>query len=119
MYVRIARFEGGDPDEIDAECALMRDGIDALRRGETTRELPARLAEVTDRVEMLVDRHNGAVAVCVYCETAAKACEADAILASMSPDNKGWGRRVSSDIYEVAMDVPTDLDVPADLDALT
>jgi hypothetical protein len=107
MYVRIARFEGGDPDEIDAEGALMRDGIAALRRGDTTSELPARLAEVTSHGEMPVDRHNGAVAVCVYCDTAAEAREADAILAEMSPVNKGWGRRVSSDIYEVAMDVST------------
>ena len=107
MYVRIARFEGGDPEEIDAAGALMRDGIEALRRGDATTELPARLAQVTSRVEMLVDRHNGAVAVCVYCDTAADAREADAILAEMSPANKGWGRRVSSDIYEIAMDVST------------
>jgi hypothetical protein len=113
MYVRIARFEGGDPDEIDAEGALMRDAIDALREGGSTTELPARLAEVTSRLEMLVDRHNGAVAVCAYCETAADAREADAILAGMSPTNKGWGHRVSSDIYEVAMDVPTKVDAPA------
>jgi hypothetical protein len=112
MYVRIARFEGGDPEEIDAEGALMRDGIEALRRGDTTSELPARLAAVTSRLEMLVDRHNGAVAVCAYSETAADAREADAILAGMSPTNKGWGRRVSSDIYEIAMDVPTRVDAP-------
>ena len=37
MYVRIARFEGGDLDEIEAEGALMKDGIAALKRGETTR----------------------------------------------------------------------------------
>ena len=113
MYVRIARFEGGDPDEIDAEGALMRDGIEALRQGDTTRELPPRLAAVTSRLEMLVDRHNGAVAVCAYCETAADAREADEILAGMSPANKGWGRRVSSDIYEIAMDVPTRVDAEA------
>ena len=51
MYVRIARFEGGDLDEIEAEGALMRDGIAALKRGESTHELPPRLAEVTSRVE--------------------------------------------------------------------
>ena len=107
MYVRIARFEGGDMDEIEAEGALMKDGIAALRRGETSRELPPRLAEVTSRVEMLFDRHSGRVAVCVYSETHDDALEADRILAEMSPRNKGWGERVSAEIYEVAMDEAT------------
>jgi hypothetical protein len=107
MYVRIARFEGGDIDEIEAEGALLRDGIAALKRGETTRELPSRLAAVTKRVEMLVDRHNGHVAVCVYCATADEVREADSILSAMSPTNKGWGRRISADIYEVALDERT------------
>jgi hypothetical protein len=107
MYARIARFEGGDMDEIEAEGALMRDGIAALKRGETTRELPSRLAEVTSRVEMLFDRHNGRVAVCVYCDSREDVLEADRILAGMSSKNKGWGERVSVDIYEVAMDEQT------------
>lgn len=107
MFVRIARFEGGDPDEVDAEGALLRDGIAALKRGETTREIPARLAEVTSRVEMLVDRRNGGIAVCAYCETEDLAFEADRILAGMSPAGKAWGTRVSADIYEVALDEET------------
>jgi hypothetical protein len=107
MYVRIARFEGGDMDEIEAEGALMRDGIAALKRGESTRELPPRLAAVTSRVEMLFDRRNGTVAVCVYCETREQVLEADRILDGMTPANKGWGTRVSVDIYEVAMDEST------------
>ena len=107
MYVRIARFEGGDMDEIEAEGALMRDGIAALKRGESTHELPPRLAEVTSRVEMLYDRHNGNVAVCVYCESREQVLEADRIFESMTPTNKGWGTRVSADIYEVALDERT------------
>jgi hypothetical protein len=107
MYVRIARFEGGDMDEIEAEGALMRDGIAALKRGEATRELPPRLAEVTSRVEMLVDRKHRAVAVCVYCESEQDMREADGILAGMTPGNKGWGARVSAEIYEVALDERT------------
>jgi pyruvoyl-dependent arginine decarboxylase (PvlArgDC) len=107
MYVRIARFEGGDMDEIEAEGALLCDGIAALRRGETTHELPPRLAQVTSRVEMLVDRKHGAVAVCVYSEREADMREADTILAGMTPANKGWGTRVSAEIYEVAVDETT------------
>ena len=107
MYVRIARFEGGDMDEIEAEGALMKDGIAALKRGETSRELPPRLAEVTSRVEMLYDRRRGSVAVCVYCESRDDVLEADRILESMTPANKGWGTRISADIYEVAMDEET------------
>jgi hypothetical protein len=107
MYVRIARFEGGDMDEIEAEGALMKEGIAALKRGEMSRELPPRLAEVTSRVEMLYDRRSSRVAVCVYCETLADVLEADRILADMSPRNKGWGERVSAEIYEVAMDAAT------------
>ena len=107
MYVRIARFEGGDMDEIEAEGTLLKEGIAALKRGETTRELPPRLAAVTSRVEMLFGRHNGNVAVCVYCESRDQVLEADRILESMTPANKGWGTRVSADIYEVAMDETT------------
>lgn len=66
-----------------------------------------RLAEVASRVEMLVDRRCGRVAVCVYCERADPVREADRILSEMSPADKGWGARVSADIYEVALDEPT------------
>jgi hypothetical protein len=107
MYVRIARFEGGEMDEIEAEAALMRDGIAAYRRGETSKELPSRLAEVTRRVEMLVDRHRREVVVSVYCASREDAREADAILSAMSPGPRGWGRRVAADIYWVALDEPT------------
>lgn len=104
MYVRIARFEGGDMDEIEAEAALMRDGLAAYRRGEAPRELPPRLAELTRRVEMLVDRKRSEVVVSVYCETRDDVREADGILSGMSPTSKGWGHRVSAAIYEVALD---------------
>jgi hypothetical protein len=106
MYVRIARFEGGDMEEIEAEGALLRDGIAELKRGGTTQEVPPRLVEVARRVEMLVDQRRGSVALCVYCDSADDAHEADSILSGMSPRNKGFGERVSADIYEVALDEP-------------
>jgi hypothetical protein len=107
MYVRIARFEGGDMDEIDAESALMRDGIAAYRGGQVSRELPPRLAEVTRRVEMVVDRHTGEVVVSVYCDTLEYAREADVILSGMSPSSRGFGTRVAAGIYEVLMSEAT------------
>ena len=107
MYVRISRFEGGDMDEMAAEAALMREGIAAYRRGETSRELPPRLAEVARRVEMLVDRDRSEVVVNVYCASREDAREADQILTGMSPKSKGWGGRVSAGIYEVVMDEAT------------
>lgn len=107
MYVRIARFEGGDMQEIEAEAALMRDGIAAFRRGETSSELPPRLAEITKRVEMLVDRHKREVVVSVYCASRDDAQEADAILSQMAPGPRGWGHRVAADIYWVALDEAT------------
>jgi hypothetical protein len=113
MYVRIARFESGDMDEIEAEAALMRDGIAAYRRGEAIRELPPRLAEVTRRVEMLVDRKKSEVVVSVYCATREDAHEADEILSGMSPRSKGWGERVSAGIYEVVLDESTGHGDPA------
>lgn len=107
MYVRIARFEGADMDEIAAEAALLRDAIAAYRRGETSRELPPRLAEITHNVELLVNRQESEVVLSVYCATREDVHEADEILAGMSPNNKGWGRRVSVGIYEVVMDEST------------
>lgn len=104
MYVRIARFEGGTASEIDAEGARIRGDLEAFRRGQPGSETPSALALVASRLELLVDREHGSVAVCVYCDTQEKLREADSILNSMSPSSPGWGKRVSVDTYEVAFD---------------
>ena len=52
---------------------------------------------------MLVDRENAAATMIVFCETEDKLHEADRILDSMSPES-GEGRRVSRDLFEVAVD---------------
>jgi len=103
MYVRIARFEGGDPDEMDAEAALLRDALAALERGDETSEVPARLAEVSSRLELFADRERRTVIVCVYSATEADVREADKILSAMSPGSKGWGKRVSAEFFEVLL----------------
>ena len=104
MYVRIARFEGGSVPEIDAEGVRIRRDIEAFRRGEGGGEVPSELTGLIDRIEMLVDRERGSVAMCVYCDTQEKLREADRIMNEMSPTSEGWGKRVSVDTYELAFD---------------
>jgi hypothetical protein len=104
MYVRMARFEGGSLHDVMAETELIRENVEAAKRGESSTYMPEDLARVTSRIEMMVNRENASVAVLVYCETIQQAAEADRILAGMSPRNSGWGRRVSADVYEVTVD---------------
>jgi hypothetical protein len=109
MFVRIARFEGGTSGAMDAERDRMLKEIEAMRRGDTSSQVARDLARLVSRVEMLVDDERGASAMCVYCETAAQIREIDQILNAMSPDSDGYGRRVSAEIYEVALEEATSL----------
>lgn len=104
MFVRIARFEGGTTAQIEEEGARIRRDIQGARRGEAGPEVPAELARLASRIEMLVDRDRGAVAVLVYAETADQVREIDRIMDGMSPSSEGWGRRVSAESYEVFLD---------------
>jgi hypothetical protein len=106
MYVRMARFEGGSLHDVMAETDLIRKGVEAVKRGESGDYMPDDLARVTSRIEMMVNRENASVAVLVYCETIQQAAEADRILSGMSPRSGDMGRRVSADVYEVAVDEP-------------
>lgn len=109
MYVRTARFEGGDLEAIDAEIALLHKSIAGWARHGAEKEIPSRLAELAHRIEVMVDRQRGSITMSVHCDSEEDAREADAILRSMSPTNEGWGKRVSADVYEVALDVPVNL----------
>jgi hypothetical protein len=104
MFVRVARFEGGDLAAVEAEIGRMRAGLEGLRRGEAFANLPGELVKATSRIEMALDRGSGAVAVLVYCESEEQARAADRILGQMSPGVEGWGTRVSADLYEIALD---------------
>jgi len=104
MYVRIARFEGGTTAQIEEEGARIRRDLEAARRGESGPEVPSELALLASRLEMLVDRDRGAVAVLVYAETADQVREIDRIMDTMSPSTDGWGKRVSAELYEVYFD---------------
>ena len=104
MYVRIARFEGGNATQIEEEGGRIRRGLDAARRGESGSDVPSELALLASRLEMVVDRARGTTAVLVYAETEDQVREIDRIMNAMSPSSDGWGKRVSSEVYEVFVD---------------
>ena len=108
MYVRLARFEGGDLSDIEAEAEQIRQDIEVAGSGSATHYLPPELARVTRRMELLLDREQGAIAVIVSCDTAQDAAEADRILSGIQPRRSGWGRRVSVGVYEVVLDEVTE-----------
>jgi hypothetical protein len=107
MYVRIARFEDGTAHDIVAEAEDVRRGIVAAGRGETNQYFPKELTDRVRRLEMLVDRGRGSVAILLYCDSQADAREVDRLMDGMAPQREGWGKRVSSDLYEVVIDEAT------------
>jgi hypothetical protein len=107
MYVRIARFEGGDPASIDKQVADMKSQIDATRAGGLPDDAPAEMRTLTETVSRfveLVDRKTGTSLGISYCETEDEMRRADEALNKMSPPDDSGGRRTSVEIYEVALD---------------
>jgi hypothetical protein len=104
MFVRIARFEGGTTAQIEEEGTRIRGDLGSAAGGESTGEVPLELARLASRVEMLVDRERGSVAMLVYADDDKQIREVDRIMNEMSPTSGEWGRRVSVDIYEVFLD---------------
>jgi hypothetical protein len=104
MYVRIARFEGGTTAQIEEEGARIRRDLGPTQGGQSTGEVPVELARLASRVEMLVDRDRGSVAMLVYAEDEQRIREIDRIMDGMSPSSGEWGGRVSVDVYEVFLD---------------
>jgi hypothetical protein len=104
MYVRIARFEGGTTAQIEEEGARIQRDLAPAGSGESTGEVPAELARLASRVEMLVDRERGSVAMLVYAKDEQRIREIDRIMNDMSPSSVEWGSRVSVDMYEVFLD---------------
>jgi hypothetical protein len=107
MYARIARFEGLDASRIDDQVAGMKRQIDESRAsGEPPAGAPEQVRTLMETVRQLlqfVDRENGVALGITFCETEEDLRRADAALNEMSPD-EGEGRRVSVEIYEVALD---------------
>lgn len=94
MYVRIARFEGGnlaDPDKAIERVRNMTQG-----------ERPSGL-EDAKRLLMLVDRENGRGLGLTFFETEEAMRKGDEALNQMSPGDEA-GRRTSVETYEVGLD---------------
>ncbi len=98
MYVRIARFEGGDRDW-DGFAADVRETIRSGGQG-TPFE---RAGEAAKRMMLLVDRENNRGANLILCETEDDLRRVDAALNEMTPA-AGRGARSSVEMYEVLLD---------------
>lgn len=106
MYVRIARFEGADPEAMEKQIEEIRGQIEEGRRQMESGEASGLEAEGMRAIKrglMVVDRDGGKGAAVQFAETEEDIRKVDAWMNSMSPA-AGAGHRVSVDIYEVAID---------------
>ena len=106
MYVRVARFEGVDPDRVDEQIADLRRDIEAAGSGQMPAEAPPEakvLMETVTRFVQLVDRKSGTFLALAYCRSEDDLRRADEALNAMSP-GEGGGRRTGVEHYEVAID---------------
>jgi hypothetical protein len=95
VYVRIARFEGGDPAETDQAVARVRQRMQSDR--------PPGLEGVKRHV-MLTDRQSGRGMGLMFFETEEDMRRGDEALNAMSPPVSGGAKRTSVEMYEVAID---------------
>jgi hypothetical protein len=106
MYVRAARFEGGDPERADEQIAALRRQVEAGAKGEVPDDVPPEmrvLMETVTRFVQLVDRESGTWLALSFCRSEDDLRRADEALNAMSPAS-GEGRRTSVELYEVAID---------------
>jgi hypothetical protein len=99
VWVRVARFEGGTPEGLDAEMARSKRNLEEAKTG----GLPPGLDGVT-RVLEAINRADGTGLALVFCETEEALCSVDRALDGMSPSGDA-GRRVSVGMYEVMTDL--------------
>ena len=98
MYVRIARFDGGDRNWDDF-AADVRETIRSGGQG-TPFE---RVGDAAKRMLLLVDRESDRGANLILCETEDDLRLVDAALNEMTPA-AGRGARTSVEMYEVLLD---------------
>ena len=97
MWVRVARFEGGTAEGLDAEVARTKEQV---QQGG-----PPPGLEGVRRVVEAIDRSRGSAVALIYCDTEEDMRRAHETLDAMSPSAEGSGRRVSVDVYEIANDI--------------
>jgi len=98
MYVRIARFEGGERNWDE-----FAEGIrDSIRRGGEGTPLEE-VHDVIERVMLLADRESGRGANLVICESEEDMRRVDAALNAVTPE-EGRGARTGVEIFEVVLD---------------
>ncbi len=98
MYVRIARFDGGERNWDDFAAGI-RESIRGGGKGTPMEEVHDAIA----RVMLLADRESGRGANLVVSETEDEMRRVDAALNAMTPEG-GRGGRTSVEIYEVVLD---------------
>ena len=98
MYVRIARFEGGDRNW-DEFAAGVRDTIRSGGQGTPLEKVSGAVV----RMMLLVDREGNRGANLVLCETDDDLRRVDAALNEVTPAG-GRGARTSVEMYEVVLD---------------
>jgi hypothetical protein len=106
MYVRAARFEGFDPDQVDEQIADLRLQVESGAGGQLPDDAPPEakvLMETVTRFVQLVDRKSGTFLALAYCRSEDDLRRADEAMNAMSP-GEGGGRRTSVEHYEVAID---------------
>ena len=104
MYARVARWEGQDPE-------LLRQAAEAIRRQAEAGERPQQVPVVGGT--MLVDYDKGTSVAIMLFETEDDLRQSHEVLNAMTPDFDTGGRRVSVDLFEVAMDVRPSQGAPA------
>jgi hypothetical protein len=100
MWVRVARFEGGTAEGLDAEVARTREQLEQGRSAD-----PPPGLEGVRRVVEAIDRSRGSAIALIYCDTEEDLRKAHDALDAMSPSSEASGRRVSVDLYEIANDI--------------
>jgi hypothetical protein len=96
VFVRIARFEGGDPSKVDETISRVRSMMDEGSR-------PPGLQDA-GRSMMLVDRQTGVGLGLTFFGTEDAMRRGDEALNQMTPPGDMTGMRTSVEMYEVAID---------------
>jgi hypothetical protein len=96
MWVRVATFDGGTAEGLDAEIAEIKSQL-------ASGEVPPGLEGVKRFVDA-VNREDGSGVALVFCETEEEVRKAHEVLDNMSPSSGTSGRRSSVGLYEVAID---------------